>query len=383
VANLAAGDFDIRFRRIPGTIEANFLDGVWNQTILPQRLDAAMWSEHFTRLRNHAEAGWGRRFSQAQSVQEWERFQRLEANLRDFAAHKQHRMIEELRALKASGLTRADWDKDAAKVLARQNSRWLRAELQAATAAAQAAESWAEFERRADLYPNLKYQTAGDERVRESHRVLDNIVRPVNDPFWDVYYPPNGWSCRCTVVQTDEAATEPRDPGFTPPKGFRHNPGKSGQVFGDDHPYFDVARMDREAIEEQGKAFHAATTRNEVRTWSKTDLVPTYRQQLPEMPQVATITNSEVKTVTGKPHAEAASRNALMYILPLLGREELKFVGSATDDQSRPGVVRWYYYLLEALGNKYYFNFWERADEDGTRIGLHAINDVSDGGRGP
>lgn len=47
----------------------------------------------------------------------------------------------------------------------------------------------------------LQYRTAQGERVRESHAILANTTLPKEDSFWLQYYPPNGWNCRCTVVE--------------------------------------------------------------------------------------------------------------------------------------------------------------------------------------
>lgn len=377
--------FDIGWKKIPGSLTTQFLDGVWNQTILPNRLDRNMWTEHYNRLHNHAQAGWGKLFKDATDLKEWNRFQAIEENLARFAAGKQNRIVEELRRLKAKGLSRADFDKKAARLMNLHNRQYFRAELQAATAAAQAAESWAVFESRAYLYPNLKYMTAGDERVRDSHRILDEVIKPISDPFWDMYYPPNGWNCRCTVVQTDEPPTPGREVDFDPPKGFRDNVGKTGKLFGDDHPYFNMSALDREAVYDQAKAFHAAITRTEVRQWAKSELVPLYKQQLPGMPTPATITNGEVKNITGKPHSSAAARNNLLYMLMALSGELLTYVGSVADRGTHPGVQRWFYYMLESGGRKYFFNFVQRVDDAGvSRIGLHNISDkVPAFGSGP
>lgn len=362
-----ADGFDIRFRRIAQAVEQLFLDGVFAQSILPNRIDRAIWQEHYSRLLNHAEAGWGKRFSEAADLQEWERFQRIEQNLREFAALKQHRIIEELRQLKIKYPNRADWEPAARKLLTRHNVRYLKAELQATTAAAQAAESWAVFESRAYLYPNLRYETAGDERVRESHRVLDGTVRPINDPFWDVYYPPNGWGCRCKVVQTDDDATTTGEGvDFEPAKGFRNNVGKTGKLFGEDHPYYNVSTLDREAIQNQAREFHAEVTRDQVRDWAVTDLVPSFSKQLPELPQPATITTAEVDAITAGKHVDASSRNELLYVLSRITGQDLAFQDSADG---------WYRYLLRAFEQAYYFHFREVQADGATRIGLAAISD--------
>lgn len=360
----------------------DYLDAVYSQAITRTDLHEGLFREHYARLKSHAEAGWGKRFKDAADLKEWEFFQKMESNLRDFAASKQAVLTEQLRLMltdKAGNkLTRADWEKAIAKTVKRYNDRYLRIETQMATQAAQAAESWSEFERRAYLYPNLRYKTAGDERVRQSHRSLDGTVRPVNDPFWDVYYPPNGWGCRCKVIQTDEATTAGDGVDFDPPKGFRGNVGKTGKLFGDDHPYFDQSALDAERIEANAKRLHAKITRQDVREWAKeTD----FSLRLPQLQQPVTLSNKEVKTITGKPHRESASRNSLLYVLALLA-DKLRFMGSAADVGNHPNVAAWYYYTVNIGGVDYYLNLWKILGE-GERVGIHAITDYPPDFGGP
>lgn len=54
----------------------------------------------------------------------------------------------------------------------------------------------------------LRYITAGDNRVRPNHRVLSGVVRSIESGFWDYYYPPNGFRCRCTAVSYDDDQLE-------------------------------------------------------------------------------------------------------------------------------------------------------------------------------
>lgn len=81
------------------------------------------------------------------------------------------------------------------------------AEKALATAQAQTGRKFAEWNGRA-VVPNLRYQATGDERTRQSHRALNGIVRPANDPFWRSHTPPIAWNCRCNVVETNRAATD-------------------------------------------------------------------------------------------------------------------------------------------------------------------------------
>ena len=45
----------------------------------------------------------------------------------------------------------------------------------------------------------LKYIAILDNKTRPSHRALHGTILPKDDPFWETYYPPNGWNCRCRV----------------------------------------------------------------------------------------------------------------------------------------------------------------------------------------
>lgn len=65
-----------------------------------------------------------------------------------------------------------------------------------------------------ELLWGYTYFTAGDDRVREEHAVLDGTSLPKEDAFWKRWYPPNGWSCRCTVVaeyETGDTVAAPDD----------------------------------------------------------------------------------------------------------------------------------------------------------------------------
>lgn len=78
-----------------------------------------------------------------------------------------------------------------------------------------------------------KYTTVGDDRVRESHAVLDGVTLPKDDPFWNRFYPPNGWNCRCQLIPIFEERKIEKPPTslengaeLAPDKGFDFNPGK-------------------------------------------------------------------------------------------------------------------------------------------------------------
>lgn len=132
------------------------------------------------------------------------------------------------------------------------NRNYLQAEYQTSKRSAQAARQWKGFEANKDLFPNLKYMTVGDDKVRHDHEKLHGIIKSVDHPFWDTHYPPNGWRCRCYVKPTSEGANNIKVK-TEPDKGFGLNVGKSNKVFDENsHPYFVFPKSDVTAVK---KAF--------------------------------------------------------------------------------------------------------------------------------
>lgn len=138
------------------------------------------------------------------------------------------------------------------KVNKNYNQTYLNTEYEYAVNAAQMAAKWNEFSD-SDRY-NLQYRTAGDNRVRDSHARLNGTTLPKSDPFWDLYYAPNGWNCRCNVVEVlkdkyplsdskkaiaegEKATTQIGKSGKNQLEIFRFNPGKQKVIFPPEHPY--------------------------------------------------------------------------------------------------------------------------------------------------
>lgn len=127
------------------------------------------------------------------------------------------------------------------------NHNYLRAEYNFVNASADMAARWEQFQQDGDRY-NLQYRTANDGKVRPEHAELHGVTLPPSDPFWSVYYPPNGWNCRCTVVQVRKSKYPTTDPTEAMERGeralsrdkkgmFRFNPGMTGKSFPDYNPY--------------------------------------------------------------------------------------------------------------------------------------------------
>lgn len=130
---------------------------------------------------------------------------------------------------------------DVQKVHKTYNVQYLRTEYNFAHASALMAARWKKFEEDGDKYL-LQYRTMYDKRVRRTHRMMHNVTLPITSPFWDKYFPPNGWNCRCTVVQVRKGKypvsdeTEAMNLGSQATAGkyqemFMFNPGKRMTCF--------------------------------------------------------------------------------------------------------------------------------------------------------
>lgn len=183
----------------------------------------------------------------------------LTKNIFQFSAAKTEAMLKEMNSLLVTETGEAkSWKefRDSVDELnVKYNRDYLKTEWNTATSSAQTAGKWSGFKDNADILPMLQYVTAGDEKVRDDHAILDGVVRDINDPFWDTYYPPNDWNCRCDVVQLsnpDAPATDLEDPERFPdglpvvPDNFAQNPGKTGEVFGKEDPT--MASASKEAL---------------------------------------------------------------------------------------------------------------------------------------
>lgn len=208
-------------------------------------------------LAGAAEKGYGKELIKTSfNTPDHQMLSKLNENLHWFSANKNWQLLVDLNAqLKTSDGKLREWSdfkKEALKLDKQYNTIWLRTEYNAAVASAQMAGRWVDYEEDADdIY--VRYDTAGDRRVRPAHALLDGITLPMSDPFWDKYWPPLGFACRCDaseILRTKGKKTNLRQyeklPEVEPV--FSHNSGKTGQVFGDSHPYFQGIPMNEQNI---------------------------------------------------------------------------------------------------------------------------------------
>lgn len=83
------------------------------------------------------------------------------------------------------------------------------------------------------LRPFWQYDAVNDTRTRPSHLEMDGRVFPADSPVWDIWFPPNGFKCRCTVKTLSRRQVEQRGltvettfPAVAPDPHFGSNPAK-------------------------------------------------------------------------------------------------------------------------------------------------------------
>lgn len=137
---------------------------------------------------------------------------------------------------------------DVRKIDETYNSNYLRAEYNFVQASAEMAAKWEQYSEDGDRYL-LQYRTAHDDKVRPEHAALDRITLPMSDPFWESYYPPLSWNCRCSVVQVRRGKYDETPHNEAMSRGeeafanneklnmFRFNSGIQGKTMPDYNPY--------------------------------------------------------------------------------------------------------------------------------------------------
>lgn len=292
------------------------------------------------------------------------------------------------------------FEQDILKIDNTYNRNYLQAEYQHATSAAQSASQWNDYMQDGNRY-NLQIRTAGDDRVRESHAVLNGITLPAQHEFWKTHWTPFDWRCRCNIVQVLRDDYNESDIGIAHaaaqqaiPEMFRYNPGREGVIFPKKHPYYpqhcngaklnltglvgyatwlldaendrckakriiDAMAQAKFNIEEENK--NAAESRYKTRE----ELFKTIPKNHPlkiavdieHLPEI-TLTRSSVKTMLSKYHNKSIDRDN--FILNIKNEmKNAKYVGWAEDEmvdgkQKHPDVLLWQYHKV-MIGGKQSF----------------------------
>lgn len=85
------------------------------------------------------------------------------------------------------------------------------------TRTSRAAGHWERAQRTKRVLPNFIYRIGPSENHRPHHVAREGTIRPVDDPIWDDWFPPNGWGCKCWIRQISQEETDTRGGVSDPP----------------------------------------------------------------------------------------------------------------------------------------------------------------------
>lgn len=250
--------------------------------------------------------------------------------------------------------------KEVQTVNEKYNSHYLRAEYTFAVTSSEMAAKWEQFEEDGDRY-DLQYRTVGDDKVRESHRKLDGVTLPPSSRFWDEYFPPNGWRCRCTVVQVRKGKYDVSDEHQAMENGnqatggkhqemMRFNPGKRAACFPAYNPYTvskcascpkgsmklaadipsnelcSACKVIREMKKEDAK-----TARTAAKPLQGTII------NNPDFPHEIHISGNTIKEWTNQPHKHFREKNRMLLDIKKV-MKEAKYLGAVGNHKGVPGL---------------------------------------------
>lgn len=232
-----------------------------NGELKPEDLHTGLIAKTYTELEKGAAEGYGKSWLKV-DTEIATTVAKLQENLYFFSAAKTYQQLEEMNSFlvdeKGKIRSYSQFKRKVDAVHKNYNRNYLQTEFRTSKRSAQSARQWSEFEANKDLFPNLMYITVGDDKVRPDHVKLNGIIKPINHPFWDTHYPPNGWNDRCSVKPTASNVTSEKI-DVEPDKGFSFNVGKTKQLFNEkDHPYFTMPKTAKKNVNKSVEEFKKA-----------------------------------------------------------------------------------------------------------------------------
>jgi SPP1 gp7 family putative phage head morphogenesis protein len=229
---------------------------IYDGKLTSGQIDKAMVKKIAGQLMKGIFKGYGKTLD-SKSLTEDERtfLTKLNNNVYVFSGFKNYQQLRETTLLLKddNGKLKSfkDFLTDVKKVNETYNEVYLNSEYGTAVASSQAAATWQDYT--TNDIEMLTYVTAGDDRVREEHAMLEGATYPIDHEFWDTYFPPNDWGCRCDTSPAVGSEAVPIAHSELPdlPDMFQQNVGKTGVTFPDTHPYFDVPKGVAKTIRSQ------------------------------------------------------------------------------------------------------------------------------------
>jgi SPP1 gp7 family putative phage head morphogenesis protein len=243
---LAKGSMDMR-------------DGIWDGTLKPSDLHLpSVQQMHRDILKEiKDELAWGDLSNLKPGSPRHTRLAALELNSFTFSALKNYDFLNNMNQIRLKpGMTQAEFNKEWEAAHNMVYNLHSKVEKEHARSVATAIRTWENVEKYSETMPFLTYQTAGDERVREKHALLDGITKRWDDRLWETHYPPNGYRCRCHATQDFEGEESDLTPERmanlpAPDSGFDINWGKGDVAFRRRHPYMNIDFKDHAVVNDR------------------------------------------------------------------------------------------------------------------------------------
>ena len=90
---------------------------------------------------------------------------------------------------------------------------------------------WYQQQQNKDERPYLMRDGINDSRQRPAHKILDGIIRPIDDPFWQTHTAPDAFRCRCIMRSLTKEQAQAKGitvdddlPNVNPQNGFGGTP---------------------------------------------------------------------------------------------------------------------------------------------------------------
>jgi len=217
-------------------------DRVYNKKIKAGQADRELWRATVGELTNATTDGYGKRFGGVKyGSPDHVILTQMRHNAQVFAAFKNHHNTNELvKALvdeNGKPRTFSQFKKAAGLINSKYNKNWLRTEFNQATLTARNAQRWQKIEARREVFPHVEYVAIKDGRTSKLCKDLDGGVWAIDDDILNAIAPSNHWGCRSILRSTDRPIDR-RQSGEEVPAVFKNNPGKSGEAFSKNHPYY-------------------------------------------------------------------------------------------------------------------------------------------------
>lgn len=264
---------------------------------------------------------------------------------------------------------------DVRKIDETYNSNYLRAEFNFVQASAEMAAKWERFMQDGDRY-YLQYRTAGDAKVRPTHAEMAGITLPASDPFWAEFYPPNGWGCRCSVVQVRKSKYPATDHEEAMARGesaleldkkgmFRFNAGMEQKTMPDYNPY--TIKRCKDCDMNNGNMKLVFVPENElcaacklVRTLANADAKQIKKQAKPlqgtvitnnEFPFPVNISKRTLQEWTNQPYKFYHEKNLMLLDIKNVFAKA-KYLGTADNHKGIPHLIQSHIFEIEVRGEK-------------------------------